>query len=912
MLVGRKYDLASVTALLDDVRSGQGRALALVGRPGVGKSVLLDAAAARADGITVVRATAVEAETDLAWAGLASLLEPLVDEGALAGLAAPRRAALERILLIEDDGGPVDLRAVAVATLDVLTAAAGAARPLLLVVDDLHWLDDETRRVLGYVARRIADDPIGLLAASRVAGDLPQRTIVDLDRASAEELLRHEGVGPALRTRVLADLGTNPMLLVEAVRQLDPAVRAGTVPPPEVLPLPATLAAGARQRVAALDAESRTALLVVATAARPDLGVVEAVLAEVGATSDALTRAEEAQIVARDRTAGTVAFAHPTLRAAVLEAAPDPDRRRAHAALARHAPDAVARAVHRALAADAPDEEVAIGLEGAAEELWRAGALTAAATELERAAALSGLPLPAAARRVRAAEARLDLGSTAHADRLLDEAEALIGRDDGPSEARAAVAARLARMRGRALIVAGRDAEAAEALTALAHEIEDDMPDEAARALLEALGALVRTIDTEGTLAAVADLAAVAERSAPDVQLRAAAIAAALDSLITGDAAPAVALARQVLAAEGVAAAGTLIGSVMAPMLSYRARGGEVLALLREVEAALREAAALVPLALVLSALQLHHHGRDQVAAVLAADEAIELAAELGTPRLATVAAHGLCVAAAAAGDRAALGRAQEVLRGSDLPSDVTVALVGEASLLMAEGAADEAVAVYERLADRVGVGRNLSRWEPEHVEALVRARRPADARRLLDALAAAGLEPLAPTRFARVRALVVGDDDEATVLFASSCQASEDQGDRLGWARTQLCWGEWARRRRRKAEARTHLEAAAEVLAQVGAGPWARRAVAELVAAGGAAPGEAGPGHEDLTPQELRIARLAAGGASNREIGGAVFLSERTVEAHLSAVYRKLQVRGRRGLAARAVDDPWLRPAAG
>src|SRR5690606_39244738 len=126
-----------------------------------------------------------------------SLLEPLVDEGALAGLAGPRRAALGQVLLLEDGGGPVDLRAVAVATLDVLTGSATSARPLLLVVDDLHWLDDETRRVLGYVARRIGQDPIGLLAASRFAADLPQRTIVDLDRASAEELLRGEGVGPA-------------------------------------------------------------------------------------------------------------------------------------------------------------------------------------------------------------------------------------------------------------------------------------------------------------------------------------------------------------------------------------------------------------------------------------------------------------------------------------------------------------------------------------------------------------------------------------------------------------------------------------------------------------------------------------------------------------------------------------------
>ncbi|HMJ79240.1 MAG TPA: ATP-binding protein, partial [Iamia sp.] len=799
MLVGRQFDLGSVASLLDDVRAGRGRALALVGRAGVGKSALLAAAASRAEGCAVVRATGVEAETDLAWAGLASLLEPLVDEAALAALSPPRRAALSRVLLLED-GEPVDLRAVAVATLDVLTAGAAATRPLLLVVDDLHWIDEETRRVLGYVARRIGADPIGLLVASRTPVDLPQRTIVDLDRPSADDLLRQEGIGPALRSRLLAELGTNPMLLVETARQLDPEVRAGTVQPPDRLPLPATLADQARRRVGALDETVRAALLVAATSARQDLAVIAAAVTAVGLPPDALARAEADGIVHVDRDTGTIAFAHPTLRAAVIEGAAEPDRRRIHAALADHAPDAVARAVHRALAADGPDEAVAAALEAAAEELWRSGAPAAAATELERAVALSERPVDAAARAGRAAEARLDLGATAQAGRLLDEAQ---DRLDRSGETSGRVAARLARIRGRALLVAGRDTDAVAALTALAHDVEHDLPDEAAGALLEALAALVRTIDIEGTLAAVADLRMVAERSSPQVQLRSAAISAAVDSLTTGDGAPAVALARQVLAAEGPVAAGSLIGAVIAPMLSYRARGGEVLALLREVEGALREAAALVPLALLLSALQLHHHGRDQVAAVLAADEAIELAVELGAPRLATVAAHGLCVAAAAAGDRAALGRAQAVLRGSDVASDVTVALVGEANLLMAEGAADEAVAVYERIAGEVGVGRNLSRWEPEHVEALVRARRPADARRLLDELTAAGLEAESPSRFARVRALVVEDDAEADALFAAACRASEAQGDRLGWARTQLCWGERARRRRRRAEAR-------------------------------------------------------------------------------------------------------------
>ncbi|HEU5149957.1 MAG TPA: AAA family ATPase [Iamia sp.] len=899
MLVGRRYDLASVGGLLDDVRAGRGRALVLVGRAGVGKSALLDQVPALAPTAQVVRATGVESEADLAWSGLASLLDPLVDAEVLAGLAPPRAAALRRVLLLDDPGGPIDLRAVAVGTLDVVTARATPERPLVIVVDDLHWLDDESRRVLRFVARRLGSDPVGVIAASRVPDELPQRTLVDLDAASADELLGHEGVVPAaLRQRLVAEVGTNPMLLVAAARALDADVRSGAAPAPATLPLPASLLDSGRARVEALDPATRRALLVLACSRGEPQAEVDAVVAALGGGGAGWGAALAADVVVA--TPEGLAFTHPTVRAAVLAAAPDEDRRAIHAAWAEVGADAVGRAIHASLAAPGPDEEVATALDGASAELARRGALATAAAELERAADLGVDPVAAARRRARAAEWRLALGDLDAAAPLLDRA----------AEGDDATAALVERLRARALHLAGYDAEAVVALRTAADRVAATDPDAAASALLEALIPMARLSDLGGVVAETARLRDLADRLPPDRAAEVAVVLAAVDTLAGGDPGPCVAATRALLAERGLHAAGPLVAGAVAPVLGYAVRHPDVLALLRDLERDLRQSAAVVPLVWLLGALQVQYHGRSQTVAVVLGDEAISLATEIGSPHQAFIAASGMGVAAANAGDAEGVARARAVIDAAHDDIGRSAGAVAEATLALAVGDLDRAIDTYRWLHREIGLGRHAVRWEPEYVEALARARRVDEARAVLAEADAAG-RGRSIERFARSEALLADDPDAAVALLGPALAGLEASGHLVGAGRTELVWGEVTRRARRRAEARTHLERACALLGEAGATPWLQRARAELVAAGGAVAEAGASGHELLTPQELRIARMAAAGASNREIGAAVFLSERTVEAHLSAVYRKLPVRGRRGLAARALTDPTLREPA-
>ena len=910
MLVGRQYDLAAVTSLLDDVQAGRGRALVLVGRAGVGKSALLDQVPGLAPSAEVVRAAGVESEADLAWAGLASVLDPLVDDEVLAGLARPRAAALRRVLLLDDPGGPIDLRAVAVGALDVVTARSTPGRPLVVVVDDLHWLDDESRRVLRFVARRIGSDPVGLVAASRTPDELPPRTLLDLDPASADALLGQEDVAPAaLRERLVAEVGTNPMLLVAAARALDAEVRAGRAPAPATLPLPASLLDSGRARVEALAPSTRRALLVLACSRGEPRAEIDAVLAALGGDDTAWSAALAADVVvAAD---DGPAFTHPTLRAAVLAATPDEDRRAVHHAWAVASADGVGRAIHASLAAPGPDEGVATDLAAAADELARRGAVATAAAELERAALLSTDAVAAAHRRARAAEWRLALGDLDAAVPLL--ARAADGLDGAPAGAaeRDATAALVERLWARSLHLAGHDADAVVALRAAADRVVATDPESAASALLEALIPLARLSDLEGVVAQAARLHDLAGRVSPARAQEVAVMVAAVATLAGGDPAPTVAATRRLLADRGVHEAAPLVAGVVAPLLGYAVRDPEVLALLRELEDELRQSAAVVPLIWLLGALQVWYHGRSQTVAVLLGDEAIGLATEIGSPHQAFIAASGMGVAAANAGDAEGVARARAVLDAAHDDIGRSAGAVAEATLALAVGDLDRAIATYRWLHGEIGLGRHVVRWEPEYVEALARARRADEARAVLDEVDAAG-RGRSTERFARSEALLADDPDAAAALLGPALAGLEAAGHLVGAGRTELVWGEIARRARRRAESRTHLERACALLAEAGAAPWLQRARSELVAAGGSWPDAGASGHELLTPQELRIARLAVAGSSNREIGASVFLSERTVEAHLSAVYRKLQVRGRRGLAARALDDVALRAPTG
>lgn len=200
-------------------------------------------------------------------------------------------------------------------------------------------------------------------------------------------------------------------------------------------------------------------------------------------------------------------------------------------------------------------------------------------------------------------------------------------------------------------------------------------------------------------------------------------------------------------------------------------------------------------------------------------------------------------------------------------------------------------------------------RWEPEWVEVLVRLGRRDEATALADAIEeAVGSGPLAFNGIERARGMLAESDAVAAAHFRTCVDASVEAGNQIGEGRTELVWGERLRRMRRRGEARTHLARAVTLLREIGATALVERAVIELRAAGGVIDDDV-VSHQLLTPHELQVCRLVVGGASNRDLAASLFISPRTVEAHLTSIFRKLGVRNRRELAARAIGDRVLRP---
>ncbi|MDD9206302.1 ATP-binding protein, partial [Georgenia sp. 10Sc9-8] len=220
-LLGRERELAAIDAFLARAEA-DGAALLLTGEPGVGKSALLDAAArsAAVSGVRVVRGGGVEYETDVSFAGLHQLVDPLADE--LGELPAPSREALQVALGI--DSGPAPDRLAVLGASLALFRRAGTGTPLLVVIDDMHWLDRATASVIGFVGRRLAGSRIGLLGATRPsAGGFFERTgwpemaVPPLEEDDAMELLAHQfaHLPPRIRRDVAHEAQGNPLALLE-------------------------------------------------------------------------------------------------------------------------------------------------------------------------------------------------------------------------------------------------------------------------------------------------------------------------------------------------------------------------------------------------------------------------------------------------------------------------------------------------------------------------------------------------------------------------------------------------------------------------------------------------------------------------------------------------------------------------
>src|SRR5580698_9575315 len=427
-LTDRLRERGALDRFIADVRAGEGRALVMRGEPGVGKTMLLDYLAGRASGCQVVRAAGVQSEMELAFAGLHQLCAPMLDHAQ--ALPVPQREALRTAFGLST--GPVpDRFLVGLAVVGLLSETAGE-RPLICVVDDAQWLDRASAQALGFAARRLAADPVGLVFAARVPGEdmtgLPDLVVEGLAEDDARALLETVLTGPLdarVRDRIIADTHGNPLALLELPRGLTPAqMTGGFGVRTAAVPLSGRIEENFTRQLEALPAQ--TERLVQLAAADPT-GDPVLVWRAAGRLAIGAGAAEPAAKAGLAEFGARVRFRHPLVRSAAYRSASVQTRQQLHGALAEAtdpAADPDRRAWHRAEATPGPDEEVAAELEQCAGRAVSRGGLAAAAAFLERSAGLTLDPARRAQRALAAAQAKRQVGALDAALGLLAMAQA--------------------------------------------------------------------------------------------------------------------------------------------------------------------------------------------------------------------------------------------------------------------------------------------------------------------------------------------------------------------------------------------------------------------------------------------------------------------------------------------------------
>jgi DNA-binding CsgD family transcriptional regulator len=910
MLLGRDAERRQLDLLLGQARAGISGVLVLRGEPGIGKTALLDYAAGCAGPMRVLRAAGIEAETELAFAGLYSLLYPLA--GYLGALPERHAAAVRAALGLGHDEAPRERLAVAAGTHGLLTVAAEHGA-LLLLVDDLHWLDPASREALAFALRRLGSDAIGCVMTLReevpAPAGLPCRDLTGLGVQEAEQLVEAiAGVRPAaaVARQLHAETGGNPLALVE----LSSALTAEQLGGAGIAEIPLEPGSAIRQRFAArldqLSSPAKTALLVAAAAGSCDAADVATALGIIGGGDNAALAEAEAVGLIRI-TAEAVQFAHPLLRSVAYHATAPALRRAAHQALAATLAgrDTERAAWHRAAAATGPDEIAAAALEAAAGLAAGKGAPLAAAAAWQRAAELSGEANARFARLAEAAEAALDGGDLDRVRRLT----VAIPPPEHPG-----YRARMLTVRGHLEQLTGWPPASRQSL----HEAADLLADTDPRLAVELLAeSIYRTIDF-GLL----DVASqVAERitalaQMPDETARFLAdYANGYLGWRRGDADHGMRHLRRAVArldADPAIAPNPRLHGEIAWILSavgYPDRAGQHC--LQAVELA-RSQGAVGRLPALLSLTASTHKDAGRWSLALAdAGQALDLALATGQTVDACEALFVLAEIEAAQGrDEGCLRHAREAdrLAGElQLPMEQLLARLAVAALALARGRLEEAITRYEaarRQAAEYGFCDAHTSPAPDLIEAYTRAGEAGKAQALLPeylALVTGDVNPRHAALAARCRGIAATGDFDG--FFREAIAFHErTPDDPFQHARTRLCYGERLRRARRRQDARVQLRAAAEIFDRLDARPWAERARAELRASGETIT-SAGKGGQQLTPQELQIALLVSQGRTNAEIGRAIFLSTRTVEFHLSRAYRKLGVASRTELTSRLVS---------
>ncbi|WP_405485988.1 LuxR C-terminal-related transcriptional regulator [Nocardia sp. NBC_00511] len=888
MLYGRDHELRQIRTLLTAAAQGSSGVLAITADAGEGKSALLNqAATAAGPGWRILRCSGIECESELPFAGLHQLLSGTLEHLDL--LPAPQARALGCALGLCESAG-TDRFLVGVATVTLL-AELSADIPVLCLIDDAQWLDRPSLDVLCFAARRLGAENIAMLFAGRrefTATGLPELRMEPLDSTAATALLadRWPGLTGERLGRVLGDAAGNPLALLELPRMdLDAS-------PAEPLPLPLRLQTGYEREIAACSAAARTAMLVVAAEETGDLALVLGALRRLGLDAESLAEAEQSGMLTV--TERRVSFRHPLRRSAAYHGASFTRRLAVHAALADVlAADPARSAWHLAAASTEPDENVAAALESAAIQAQQRGGHASAAVAFERAAWLTPDLAARTRRLVLAVETAAEAGLTARALRLASATEAL---DPEP-----VYRARILGVRARIDFEDGSLGKARRLAEAAAVDMAEHEPESAAWFLVEA-GRIALTAGDRAAFDAIgARLAALPlpEEAAPLAALRGA------RTVFDGELAAGIALIRANVEfsrtvpvdAIGIRLAFVLQAALIGDMAHAR------LLLVELVDLVLaRGMIGWYPSVGGTLAIAEMILGRFREAEATATQVA-RVAADIGQHNRVVGAEGVLAFAAAIRGDerrcRELAERNLDAAPGDRNAIDTTHFEWALAVVDLGAGRYEHALARLTALHEQPNLAHG--QWTEllsDLVEAAARARRPERAAAALaeiDSWATALAEPWAEALLLRCQAMIHGDGEK----FAQALKLHAEADRRYDHARTALVYGEWLRRERRLGEARTHLRAALETFDRLGVTPRADQARNELRAAGeGSVPEPENDLAAVLTAQELQVVRLAAVGATNKEIAAQLFLSPKTVAHHLYRAFPKLGVNNRVELA--------------
>jgi DNA-binding CsgD family transcriptional regulator len=911
----REPERAVLDQFVASVRTGEGQALVVRGEPGVGKTALLDYLTAQSQGCRVVYVAGVQSEMELAFAGLHQLCAPMLDR--LEQLPTPQQDALRTAFGLS--AGPVpDRFLTALAVLSLLSEVAGD-QPLICVIDDEQWLDQASAQALGFTARRLGADPIGLVFAARVLGEelagLPELTVEGLAEDYARALLASALVGPLdarVRDQIVAEAAGNPLALLELPRGMTHAELAGGFGLPGARSLTGRIEDSFQRQLDALPEQAKQLLLLAAADPSGDLALMWRAADRLGLPVKAMAISAAEAGLAEFGT--RVRFRHPLVRSVAYRSAPLAERQRVHRVLAEAIDpeaDPDRRAWHRAQAADEPDEEIAVELERSAGRAQARGGLAAAAAFLERAVLLTADPGRRAERTVTAAEAALQAGAFGRALELMVAAEA------GPLDE--LQGARVDLLRGQIAFASGLGSDAPPLLLKAAARLEPLDLDLARETYLNAWGAALFA----GHLATAGDLLEVsrATRDVPAAAGPPRSIDLLLDGLalaVTDSRAAAAPALRQAVAALASADASVETRLRWDWLASAAAHylwdmDGSVAIGARAVQLARRVGALdQLPIHLQAHAIALTWCGDFRAAAALI--EEARLVAEATGTRMAPMATIFLA---------ALRGRGNEAV---PLIETTLAAATAGGQGLAVTWARWMAAVLHNgagRYADAADAARQASQQMPHFyvstwalTELIEATARSGNARLVTDAVDQVA-ETTRPSGTdwglgieARCRALV-SEGQAAEKRYREAIDRFGRARLRTELARSHLLYGEWLRRENRRADAREQLRTAHDLLSAIGMEGFAERARRELQATGEAVRRRAAQAAVDasqqLTAQEAQVARLARDGLSNPEIGARLFISAHTVQYHLSKVFAKLGISSRgqlRGVLPGSTDS--------